>query len=975
MSEFETPVALRCWPVYPEGVVRQPSPTTEGGRRRRRWNVGRSTRIGQRVLVFDTETTVDEFQSLRFGFFRLYEEGELLAEGALMADELPDTDPAGEACIRAYCEEHGLFCETRESFVREWLYKEAWQLGTLVVGFNLPFDLSRIAMHAGVGRGRHRDAFSFKLSPSLFHPRLRIKALSAHAAMFEFTKAKRSERGERREFTGRFLDLHTVAYALSGKGYSLRAAGEAFGADERKSPLVEHEDELGHGGPITAEYLEYARQDVAATYSLYLALLQVYAALPFATSAPERDQRREDTPITGLYSPASLAKAFLRKMGVQPFLAKQPDFPPEYLGYAMAAFYAGRTEVRIRKVSVPATIVDFTSQYPAVFTLLDLWPWVTAEKLHVDENCRGDVHSLLISIAADPDRLFDPMLWPQLAGYAQVLPEGDILPVRVPWGAGAKGNLSNVALSVCPLRSNEPMWYALPDLAASVALTGKVPYLKGAFRIIPEGREKRLRTVRLGEAKLNPRDPRFFATIVGEKERLKAEGETALSWGTKMLANAGCYGIFAEFNPRMLNTAETSTETTLFSEGITTTKLKGKVDVPGPFTNPLVASLVTSGGRLLLALLQREVEHRCGAFVWTATDAMALVTGDGGTVPSLPGGRRSLTPGEVTAIQDRFQPLTPDAIHVPAFLKREESGLAYAIAANRYCLRREDGTFLKVSLHGLSGIISPDGGRLSAFGEGLWRAALTDDEPVEWEFQPLRRRVPVRQPAVWNAVQPLRSGREYVRSIRPFSFIQMVSRTKAPLMNESPDSGAVAYGPYRRDTRQSLRLKWWQPHSPEPLKLTVRPSSGMLATSAGDFHCGSLTDFFGEFITHPEVKMADAEGACQAFTSGLLQPRAVLRNACYRIGKEVDRLDETSTVTSKIEGTATPLHECQSSGVLHPLLSAAICLLEWRSPLAVADELGISERHWFRIRVGASKVRCDLARRILTVARINQGSA
>ena len=43
---------------------------------------------GERVLVFDTETTTDAAQRLLFGFFRLYERDRLILEGIIVADVL-----------------------------------------------------------------------------------------------------------------------------------------------------------------------------------------------------------------------------------------------------------------------------------------------------------------------------------------------------------------------------------------------------------------------------------------------------------------------------------------------------------------------------------------------------------------------------------------------------------------------------------------------------------------------------------------------------------------------------------------------------------------------------------------------------------------------------------------------------------------------------------------------------------------------
>jgi hypothetical protein len=53
---------------------------------------------------------------------------------------------------------------SRERFVEEIFYPEVYVEGTLCVGFNLPFDLARIAIYAGLGETRTVASFA-----SFFH--------------------------------------------------------------------------------------------------------------------------------------------------------------------------------------------------------------------------------------------------------------------------------------------------------------------------------------------------------------------------------------------------------------------------------------------------------------------------------------------------------------------------------------------------------------------------------------------------------------------------------------------------------------------------------------------------------------------------------------------------------------------------------------------------------------------------------------
>jgi len=138
---------------------------------------------GDRVLVFDTETTVDAAQRLLFGFFRLYERDRLIREGIIVADLLDHDAMIAIAEYRAKCR---LPIYSRERFVEEVFYPEVYQEGTLCVGFNLPFDLSRIAIRAGCGRGDNRRKFRIGLTDRIRWHDLRIESASNRAAFIGF---------------------------------------------------------------------------------------------------------------------------------------------------------------------------------------------------------------------------------------------------------------------------------------------------------------------------------------------------------------------------------------------------------------------------------------------------------------------------------------------------------------------------------------------------------------------------------------------------------------------------------------------------------------------------------------------------------------------------------------------------------------------------------------------------------------------
>jgi hypothetical protein len=385
------------------------------------------------VLVFDTETTIDETQALLFGCFRYCRVDDTtvttVAEGLIYADELPETDPAGDATLQAYAASHKadvdltylavepnweLELVSRTEFLDRWI----WHVGyphnqrddpATIVAFNAPFDFSRIAVDAALARADLFGGFSFTLwqgpdgAPASWRPRLGIKSLDTKRAIKKFRKLERG----RNDFAGRLLDLRTLVFALTGASHSLDSACTGFGVEGKAAtPGL---------GVITEQAIDYCRHDVAATTRLYEAAMTEFATHPI------------DLEPTAAYSPASIAKKYLVAMGIEPRLTAQHDFPPEILGYAMSAFFGGRAEVHLRHVPAPVAVVDFTSMYPTVDTLMGIWDLVTATRIETIDVAT-EINELLATITAEG--CFDPELWRRLVVIAELIPDGDMLPVR-----------------------------------------------------------------------------------------------------------------------------------------------------------------------------------------------------------------------------------------------------------------------------------------------------------------------------------------------------------------------------------------------------------------------------------------------------------------------------------------------------------------------------------------------------------------
>ncbi len=89
-------------------------------------------------------------------------------------------------------------------------------------------------------------------------------------------------------------------------------------------------------GIISSEEIDYCREDVAATHRVLNAMMEEFNRNPI-------DLRPDKA-----YSPASIAKAYLKEMGIK---ESKHHFKVsnKNLGIAMQSYYGGRAECRIRR--------------------------------------------------------------------------------------------------------------------------------------------------------------------------------------------------------------------------------------------------------------------------------------------------------------------------------------------------------------------------------------------------------------------------------------------------------------------------------------------------------------------------------------------------------------------------------------------------------------------------------------------------
>lgn len=939
--------AVRAW-VEP----RKPHRTT--GKRDRKAVPWRPQPYGQRVLVFDTETTTDAAQRLLFGFFRLYERDRLMQEGLIAADVL---DHDAMVAIAEYAARCGLRIYSRERFVEEVFYPEVYVLGTLCVGFHLAFDLPRIAIHAGLSRGENRRKFRIVLSGRIHWHDMRIESASGKAAFIGFVPKTKLRLWERPFFAGRFCDVSMVARAFSGKRHSLGSSGKAFRAFTRKMNAPEL-------GGVDRKSLVYGRQDVRATWALFKTLRAEYSRHPFATFANERRKSKNGRYMGELYSTASVAKQYLRLLGIAPLLEKQPEFNRKYLGWFMAAYVGGRADVRVRKLDRAVRLLDFTAMYATIFCLQRLDRVLTAPMIRI-KPCAAEIRALVRQMASDEGSvsLFDPKLWPKLNCLVLVDPNWAILPIRM-----RKSEKDPYTIAVTPIDTPEGHWYTLADVLGGMLLGGPMPTIRKAVRVVPEGR-RYAKTVRFRDAvELRSTQP-FFKTIVEQRQIAKRGAKddpdlAALEIGLKQMAAGGAYGIYAEVNVTPAKD-DTDLPGEVYSD-ITYSSSKVHDERPGAFTNPIIASLVTGGARLMLALLESEVTKRGGGYTFCDTDSLAVNCGD-----RCPEGIPCLPESAIAEIVEQFDALNPyDPAIVPHLLKVEYPEYpdlrCFAVSAKRYVLYRwrpgKRIQIVKASESALGAIIGrSEKESTPKLARRIWLAILMRHLKVNPQQRrrakplvdfdvPLRRKFPISQPAILKRLQAYNKPRSYDFRVKPFGFVQTITPDR-----QTGDADVLPIAPFESNARKSMKLQWVDFNTGDPIRLDWHHTA--LASTIG---VTPLADYVDQYQRHPEAKAADANGnPAGPDAIGLLGRLRVRSKRLARIGKEVDRLDEDEGAA--LEPDQPIEYDCDD-------LAADIEYLSAFPQEAVARDLGLTVRGWRNLAKGWSKPRPATAERIRRVA-------
>jgi len=915
------------------------------------------------TLTFDTETTADPSQRLRFGAYQLRHDGGLIERGVFHADDMPEADLS---VLRDTFEEvtpsddgERLMLRTLSDFIEHVFFEWGFETGGLIVGFNLPFDLSRIATRHTWAKGHMKGGFSFTLADD--RPNVRVKHLSQRSAFINFGGKDGDDHDPDRGF---FVDVKTLAATLTGQSHSLKSLAKLL-KTKPKSAFDAFD------GPVTPEMVRYGMDDVQVTWECFAKLAERYQAYGLKAGMNE------------LYSEASLGKAFLEEMNVQPWRQAQPTFPPHITGQIMSTYYGGRAEVHIRRRTTPVIHCDFLSMYPTVCTLMGLWWFVIADGVNwtddTDQVRRFVDHCTL-------DDLQSQQTWRSIACIVQVKPDRDIFPVRAEYEADQSATIGLNRLS-----ADEPMWFTLADVLAAKLLGGKTPDIVSAIRFEAMKPQATLRPIKLEDVELHPRKDDFYRRLIIQRRAIqKAEGAAApgdkpalnaAQKGLKILANSTSYGIFVEINVRQL---EEATPVTVYDFRGVGRKIKTKkLEDTGRYFHPLLGALITGAARLMLALAERNALDHGLDWAFCDTDSLAIANTAALPAAALPAEEFK---ARVESVRRWFEPLNPyrgpdDAPESILQLEKVNFPLGQngnldqlrpinclAISAKRYVLfdRDDDGAPVvrKASGHGLGYLLPPYGEdddarakRIDRIGVDLWQEDLwkkiivahDGDRPDQVDYaslqnfdQPAASRYAATNQALLKWFDQYNQTVEPHERVWPFNFL-LTFQAKAQTEMAKID-------------HEALSSPMWNRRHPSPASRystdLIKDRPPVFDRKSGEpvpWHwLKSYSRALVRHHLHSEMKFLDGVES----ERGVLRRRHVQAWAMLPIGKEADNLEERETIGDN-EGDqirwTMPGHD------LAKLIADIDDLLERHriSATQLCKEAGVSHHTLAALRAGA----------------------
>jgi hypothetical protein len=377
----------------------------------------------------------------------------------------------------------------------------------------------------------------------------------------------------------------------------------------------------------------------------------------------------------------------------------------------------------------------------------------------------------------------------------------------------------------------------------------------------------------------------------------------------------------------------------------------------GKWFAPYLATLITSAGRLLLAMLEVEVARLGGTYLYCDTDSLAIAASKSGGPLHVPGAecKRILTWDEVDRITAKFQALNPyDPVAVSDLLnltddnwvckcshelksEHNEAGICevhgcnceakkrvrrqlwgLAIAAKRYALFEKvfngrgklvDIKIVNPKAHGIGFLYPPkDNPKNWKKDAPLWVYEMWDyivrgfvglgRTLPEWSSLPQMMRFSV---STWNVLRMLGMWED----ARPHNFMFMVMTSdKFSFVfdfENKPSKKPMVIVPFSSEQGEWRNLEGFDIHNKDR-----RARYRCYSMNDPDFRPFTFAHLIEEYIRHPEAKSLGPDGnPCVAETRGLLQRAHITAGTIRYIDKETSSMwahgDDLSVLTDNDE--------------------------------------------------------------------------
>jgi hypothetical protein len=850
-------------------------------------------------VVFDCETSVEPTQQLRVGFFQVRENSKLNRSGIFHPKAISESD---KTCIGHYARSHNLEILTVADFRVDILLKYGYTRHATIVGFNLPFDISRVALHHGVARRDKRGGYSFLLTRNSDDPRIRVKHLNPRAAMIDFSKPGEQDapRGERKRklkvdtYRGHFVDIKTLAAALLSRRFKLRSLAAFLRTPTQKLELAQY-------GEVSEASLDYGWADVQVTWECYQELSRRYA------------EHRQSRAVSKILSEATIGKAYLQEMGIEPFLGCVPTFDRRHFGPMLCAYYGGRAEVRNRRTVHEVIYCDFKSMYPTVNGLMGLCEFVISDGI-ARADTTAETRAFLQTITlAD---LQNAAMWRRLTTLVRVKPDADLFPVR------AKYSERTYTIGLNYLTADGSLWYTVADCIVAKLLTGKVPEIEEAITYRPGPRQKGLKPVKIlgpDDYTIDPYTDDFYLSLIDLRDEAKAKGDP-IEKTLKIIANSTSYGIFIEVNR---DDAPKSERLHVYAPSGDCMEIRSKViEEPGRFFHPLLAVLITGAARLMLGIAEKLTVD-CGLdWAFCDTDSLAITRPDRLS--------RSEFRKRIGKVIDWFIPLNPykkagstlqmEKINYGIDSQEMQPLYCFAISAKRYALFNLDTkaniTLRKASAHGLGHLMDPysEGQapqelpkpqvRVSEIGVARWQhdlwirilQAAIDGHPdqvaLDWHPSlslPAAQRYSASSPHMLAWLDQYNAGKAYEDQIRPFGFL-LVFTAKSGLLADAPHPESCVVGASQRGRPPKRRdMKPIAPFDSDPARALSKVFCRVTGKAIGAAQLMTYADVLAQYHLSPEHKFENGDH----LDRGRTERRHIHATGFVWIGKEANQVGES----------------------------------------------------------------------------------